>query len=246
MLMGIGNSGAVMVGKVLFLCVVYCFMMLWRDDVALAGVITKLPSQEEVVALTFDACETTTPSFFDNDILDYLVREEIPFTIFVSGKFARRNAEQLAQLAKYTFIEIENHSLKHRMHMEQLSEGKVREEVVGCEAIITEITGHKPIYFRFPAGNYDQRTLKIVEALGYQVVHWTFPSGDPDKTTTPERLSRWVLGKVQRGDILIFHVNGRGYSTGQALPRIVQQLRERGYRFSRLDAMLSPPETGSR
>jgi peptidoglycan/xylan/chitin deacetylase (PgdA/CDA1 family) len=233
-------------GKKLFVCVVYCLIMLWRDDPAVAGVVTKLPSKEEVVAITFDACETKTPSFFDNDIIDYLVREEIPFTIFVSGKFARRNSEQLTQLSRKSFIEIENHSLRHRQHMEKLSEDNVRKEVVECETIITELTGRKPIFFRFPAGNYDQRTLKIVEALGYQVVHWTFPSGDPDKQTTPERLSRWVLGKVQKGDILIFHINGRGYGTGEALPRIVEQLREKGYRFTRLDAMLSSPTAGAR
>lgn len=241
-----GRLGAVIDGKKLLLCAVYCLIMLWRHDQALAGVVTKLPGKEAVVAITFDACETTTPSFFDNVILDYLVREEIPFTIFVSGKFARRNSEPLAQLSKKNFIEIENHSLRHRQHMEKLSEDKVREEVVGCEIILTEITGRKPIFFRFPAGNHDQRTVQIVEALGYQVVHWTFPSGDPDKQTTPERLSRWVMGKVQKGDILIFHINGRGYGTGEALPRIVEQLREKGYRFSRLDTMLAAPGADSR
>ena len=43
-------------GKKLFVCVVYCLIMLWRDDPAVAGVVTKLPSKEEVVAITFDAC----------------------------------------------------------------------------------------------------------------------------------------------------------------------------------------------
>ena len=43
---------------------------------------------------------------------------------------------------------------------------------------------------------------------------------------------------VKPGNILIFHINGRGWSTGEALPSIVGQLRRRGYRFTRLDALL--------
>ena len=36
---------------------------------------------------------------------------------------------------------------------------------------------------------------------------------------------------VQPGDIMIFHINSRGYKTSRALPLVVEQLREQGYRF---------------
>lgn len=206
-----------------------------------AEVVTQLPGTEKLIALTFDACETKTPSFLDETTVSFLVRENIPFTIFASGKFARRNAEALRSLAASGLVAVENHSLRHIQHMERLAEDAIVREVIECERLLTEITGRKPQFFRFPAGNYDQKTLRIVEGLGYRVVHWSFASGDPDKRLGPDRLSRWVLGRARPGNILIFHINGRGYGTGEALPAIVAQLRARGMRFVRLDAVLAPP-----
>lgn len=218
----------------------FVFLVCDQGDLG-AEVVTQLPGTEPVIALTFDACETKTPSFLDETIVSFLVRENIPFTIFASGKFARRNAEALRSLVASGLVAVENHSLSHIQHMERLADDAVVREVIKCERLLTEITGRKPQFFRFPAGNYDQKTLRIVEGLGYRVVHWSFASGDPDKSLGPDRLSRWVLGKARPGNILIFHINGRGYGTGEALPAIVAQLRARGMRFVRLDAVLATP-----
>jgi peptidoglycan/xylan/chitin deacetylase (PgdA/CDA1 family) len=205
---------------------------------AWADIVTRLPTDDRVVALTFDACETRTPAFLDRKISDYLVAEKIPFTIFVSGRFARHNNAALTALASLDFVEIENHSLNHDNHMERLSDEAIRHEVLDNDALLAAITGRHSRFFRFPAGNSSPRAVKDVEDLGETVVHWSFPSGDPVRDLTPEALARWVLTKTKPGGILIFHINGRGWSTGEALPIIVAQLRKSGYRFTRLDAVL--------
>jgi len=224
--------------------IVLFLVVLWFGP-CVAEVVTRLPGADQAIALTFDACETRTPSFLDREILDYLLAEGIPFTVFVSGRFARRNAEQLKALTANSAVEIENHSLNHIQHMERLGKEEVVREVVEAERLLATITGRNTQFFRFPAGNCDQRTLGLVEGLGYRAVHWSFASGDPDKYLTPNRLTAWVLGKARPGDILIFHINGRGYSTGDALPGIVQQLRQRGYRFVRIDELLVGPKCSS-
>ncbi len=122
--------------------------------------------------------------------------------------------------------------------MEKLTKEKVIYEVKKAEELILKLTGEKPFLFRFPGGNYDERTLKIVESLGYKVVHWTFPSGDPDPRLTPKKLTEWVLKNVKPGAILIFHANGRGYATPYALPKIIKALKGRGYSFGRIEDYL--------
>lgn len=209
-----------------------------------AAVISQLPGNDKVIALTFDACETKTPSYLDEKIVSFLLSEHIPFTIFVSGKFARRNGEALRSLASTGLVELENHSLSHVQHMERLSNEAITREVLECEGLLSQIVGRRPLFFRFPAGNYDQRSLGLVESLGYRVVHWSFASGDPDKQLSPQRLSAWVLRRAKLGNILIFHVNGRGYSTGAALPEIVAELRKRDMQFVRLDSVLSAAGNG--
>lgn len=204
-----------------------------------ADVITFFDSHDEKkVALTFDACETKTPSHFDPVILDYLIQNKVPATFFVSAKFAIRNPERLSEVSSYPFIEIENHSYHHYTHMESLSKERVIDEIQSTQDIIEKITKIKTKYFRFPAGNYDKKTLDTVEGMGYKVVHWSFASGDPDKSISAESIIKWVSSATKPGSILIFHINGRGYTTPKTLPVIVEKLKERGFRFVRLDDVL--------
>jgi peptidoglycan/xylan/chitin deacetylase (PgdA/CDA1 family) len=202
---------------------------------ARADVITQLPGHEKQVALTFDACESKTPAFYDRAVGDYLVTQHIPFTMFVTGRFARHNQAALKELAARDYVELENHSLDHDNHMERLSDAEIHRQIVDNDQLLFEITGRHTRFFRFPAGNYDARALHIAEDAGYKVVHWSFASGDPAKAVTPERLTDWVLARTRPGNILIFHINGRGWSTAKALPAIITELRRRGYRFTTLE-----------
>jgi len=122
--------------------------------------------------------------------------------------------------------------------MERLPVEEVKKEILENEKLILEITGRKPVFFRFPAGNCNERVVGIAEALDYRVVHWTFPSGDPVRETTPGELARRVLFQVKEGSILIFHINGRGYHTGEALPQIINSLEKQGYGFTNLEELL--------
>ncbi len=222
--------------------IVFCLLFLLYSFPAWGKIITELPTHRRLVALTFDACETKTPSYFDLTILDFLLRNRIPFTLFISGKFAKRtvNSMIIRCICKYDFVEVENHSYSHPLHMERLTPKEIEREVLRTEAILYSLTNRRTRLFRFPGGNYDERSLRIVERLGYKVVHWTFPSGDPDKSIDPISLKRWVLSRTRPGSILIFHINGRGYSTGKALPVIVKVLTRRGYSFVKLEDLIDP------
>ncbi|MGE5548849.1 MAG: polysaccharide deacetylase family protein [Solirubrobacterales bacterium] len=206
---------------------------------AAAQVVTRLPTTDKVVALTFDACEGRgKPAWFDHSILDFLEAEKLPFTVFVTGLFAERNRDDLKRLSASPLVEVENHSFDHPQHMERLDAAGIEAEIAGTDRIVEGIVGRRPAFFRFPAGNYDPATLARVEASGHKVVHWSWESGDPAKGLEPARLKSWVLSKTRPGDILIFHVNGRAPATGKVLPEVVSELRRKGYRFVRLDEML--------
>src|SRR5689334_6882048 len=67
-------------------------------------VIRRLPTEQRVVALTFDACEQRAPKKLDDGIADYLVSHKIPFTIFMAGTFARDNAAEVKKLSSLGFV----------------------------------------------------------------------------------------------------------------------------------------------
>jgi peptidoglycan/xylan/chitin deacetylase (PgdA/CDA1 family) len=206
---------------------------------ARAEVVTRLPTTDKVVALTFDGCEGKgAPAHLDHAILDVLVARKVPFTLFATGLFAKRNAAELASLAQSPLVEVENHSFDHPQHMDRLDVAQVTREITDADAAIEAATGHRPKFFRFPAGNYDAASLAAAEATGHRVVHWSFASGDPVKGLSPDHLRDYVLEKARPGQILIFHINGRAPATGVALPAILDRLEQRGYRFARLDQVL--------
>ncbi|MCA1932101.1 MAG: polysaccharide deacetylase family protein [Calditerrivibrio sp.] len=204
-----------------------------------AEVINYLPTEEKVVFITFDACETKTPSYFDQKILDYILKNQIPVTIFLSGKFIKRNIEDIKLLVTKDFISLQNHSYQHNLHMENLSEKDFVADILKTSKLIEEITGKKVTLFRFPGGNYNKKSLKLVESLGYRVVHWSFESGDPSKNVTPDMLFENVKKNVKPGSIMIFHINGRGWSTGEALPKIVEFLKKENYSIVKIEEMLT-------
>jgi peptidoglycan-N-acetylglucosamine deacetylase len=196
-----------------------------------AGIVTRLPTHERVVALTFDACQAVERMRLDHGITDFLVGRRIPFTVFMGGRFARDNADDVRELARYDFVSIQNHTWSHPRDLRLADDGRVRSEVRRAEAMLLELTGRRPTLFRFPGGNADERTVALVRGLGYQVVHWRWAEGDPAPSVDADRLVAQTLERTRAGDILIFHVNGRGWHTAEALPRIVSGLEAKGFRF---------------
>jgi peptidoglycan-N-acetylglucosamine deacetylase len=99
--------GQGMVSAILRACV---GLLLFSTSGAKAEVVLRLPTNEPVVALTFDACEQRRAMKLDTGISDYLVAHRIPFTIFLSGRFVRDNENAVRAPSKLPFVELENHS----------------------------------------------------------------------------------------------------------------------------------------
>ena len=211
---------------------------------ARAGIVTRLPTEDKVVALTLDACEAGRATHLDHGVSDWLVAHEVPFTIFMGGRFARDNAADVKALAALPFVEIENHSWSHPEDMTRLSNARVMMQVVEAQLEIFLTTGRMTRYFRFPGGNADARTIAAVEALGYGIVHWRWPSGDPDRHISAKAMERYALAATKPGDILIFHINGNGVHTAEAIPLVVEGLKAKGYRFVLLTDYLATPPAG--
>lgn len=206
-----------------------------------AEVVKRLPTDDKVVALTFDACEAGAVAHLDHGIADYLVANHIPFTVFMGGRFARDNADGARWLAAQDFVEIENHSWSHNNHMPRLTDARVQSEVTRAADEIFAVTGRRTHLFRFPAGNSDARTEALVAGLGQGIVGWRWAVGDPVKSVTAKAIVATTLRMTRPGDILIYHINGRGWHTAEALPRVIEGLRAEGYRFVLLRDYLPGP-----
>jgi peptidoglycan/xylan/chitin deacetylase (PgdA/CDA1 family) len=200
--------------------------------------IRYVPIDSTAVAITFDACATRRQTYeFDRPIFETLKREGVPATIFVSGRWVEGHPDAMAELAASPLIEFGDHSYDHP-HMPELTRPEMALEIDETEAALARFGKHS-IAFRPPYGELSIDVLEMLARKGLPPVLWDVVSGDPSAGSTVASILHTVLKKTRPGSIIIFHINGRGWKTAEALPSVITELRQRGFRFVHLSEMLA-------
>lgn len=149
---------------------------------------------------------------------------KVKTTFFVVGGWVDKYPESVKQLSDAGH-EIMNHSNTHP-HMTQISTEKMKEEVSKCDEKIQKITGVKPILFRAPYGDYDNKVVQAMRETGHYTIQWDVDSLDW-KNLSPNEISERVLKRVKPGSIVLFH--NAALHTPEALPQILEALQKDGY-----------------
>ncbi len=201
--------------------------------------LTRLPTTRRVVALTFDAGANADgmPS-----ILRTLQATGTPGTFFLTGKWVQ-TYPLLAQQIGRTY-QVGNHTYSHP-YLPLLPDASVRNEIAVAGTVITSATGRDPRpFFRFPYGDGDARTIAIANQLGYSCIQWTVDTqgwrGISRGQSVDSVVSR-VMANLQPGEIVLMHVGSAGDRStldADALPRIIDALKARGYSFTTVGDVL--------
>ncbi|MBQ7026100.1 MAG: polysaccharide deacetylase family protein [Peptococcaceae bacterium] len=115
-------------------------------------------TDEKKLAISFDAawgCEHT------QQILDILAAHDIKATFFLTNIWLEEYPDMAKTIADAGH-EIGMHSVSHP-HMPELSAAQIQEELQGNYDLIVETTQFKPDLFRFPFGDYDNKSMQIVQ-----------------------------------------------------------------------------------
>ena len=208
--------------------------------------IRRVETREPAVAITFDACATRTHGYgFDRKVYGILKEGGVPATIFVSGRWVEFHPSEMAELARDPLVTFGDHSYDHP-HMPRLSAASMARQIDRTEAALARY-GKKSVAFRPPFGEWNRHVIDVVRGRGLPTVTWDVVSGDPSKRTTKAGMIHNVVGRAKAGSIVIFHINGRGLKTAEALPEILRALRGEGLRFVSLGELLSlAPPAGER
>jgi peptidoglycan/xylan/chitin deacetylase (PgdA/CDA1 family) len=186
------------------------------------------PRNSPKIAITFDACPTGLHDEYDEKVIDILIREKVPATLFMSGRWVEKNPDKARFLAAQPQFEIAAHSYYHP-HMTEKSDDAVMREFKRTQAIIKKTTGKTPHYFRPPYCEVNERVVKLASLAGLTTIQYDVASGDPDPNLTPRRIARGVLRDAKNGSIVIFHMNHKGVHTAEVLPEVISGLRKKGF-----------------
>lgn len=184
------------------------------------------------VALTFDMGGRLEPAL---DIVTWLVANDVPATIFPTGRTATTTAEGQAVLdaigTHRDRFDLGNHSWSHP-DFRDLDDGAMRDQLDRTEAaILAAVNISTRPWFRPPFAGLDDQIPAVVGAAGYgYTVLWDIDTIDwrpeADGGPTAHQIVDKVIGRADDGSIVLMHLGG--FNTLEALPGIVAGLRAKG------------------
>ena len=106
-------------------------------------------------SLTFDDGPNLTTSI---RMLDVLERHKVRASFFVCGKNINDETKKIMFRAQSLGCTIENHSWTHS-HMTELSAEEIKNEFDRTSALIENVTGRRPEFFRAPYIDADEKVF---------------------------------------------------------------------------------------
>ena len=185
--------------------------------------IYSVEKEEKIVSISFDCAWGTEHT---DEILNALKVSEVRATWFMVEFWAEKYPEYVKKIDEAGH-EIGTHSSTHSYMSKQNAE-EIKLELTESSKSIEDITGKTVELFRPPYGDYDDELLKTASELGYYTVQWDTDSLDWKDLSATDIAMREING-VKNGSIILMHNNG--LHTGEAVPIILETLKNKGYSF---------------
>ena len=196
------------------------------------GYVWNLPNTDKTVYLTFD--DGPTPEVTEW-VLDILKEHAIKATFFCIGNNIEKHPGIFRKVVEAGHT-IGNHTFNH-LNGWSTDNKKYFENIEACEKMMAR-TGVK--LFRPPYGKIKKSQKKEVRKLGYKIIMWDVLSADFDQSIAPGKCLRNVTDNTTDGSIIIFHDSLKAnINMRYALPKAIEYLEEKGFRFAPIDQTCS-------
>ena len=191
------------------------------------------------IALTFDACSGKT----DMRILDTLIENRIPATIFATARWLKRNPQTVAILkANPDLFEVENHGAMHVPAVDKPGAVYGIPAAGSPEAVAAEVKGGADAlaaagfptlrWFRGATARYTPSAMEEIGSLGYRVAGFSL-NGDEGATVSAATAEK-RLASARDGAVVIAHINQPDRAAGAGIAKGILELKARGVTFVRL------------
>ncbi|MCP1387132.1 polysaccharide deacetylase family protein [Corynebacterium sp. TA-R-1] len=191
---------------------------------------------DNCVAITFD----DGPVGDTDRLLDMLKEKDAKATFFVVGSNAKANPKIMQRMRDEGHT-IANHTYNHP-RLPKLSDGAIGKQLDDTNAAIAETTGVTPRWMRPPYGMYDNRVVAASGDRGLAVALWDVDTSDWKHRDTAKTCKLAVEG-AKPGSVILMHDIHR--PTVDAVPCVIDGLREKGLRPVSMDRLISNPAAGT-
>ncbi len=188
---------------------------------------------QKTICLTFD----DGPSANTDRILDILAEYDVKATFFVIGKEGEEAEKAYRRIVDEGHT-LGMHSYSHKYSEVYASEEAFREDIRRLQEYLYETTGVWPRYYRFPGGSSNTvSTVPVTDLIDYLndqgIVYydWNVASGDAvEGGLSAKRIYENCLSGIENNDecVILMHDTSEMNTTVEALPLIIEALKERG------------------
>ena len=191
--------------------------------------------QKPRIALTFD--DGPYPPYTAR-LLDVLKEKKVCASFFLVASQAQRYPGLVRRMVRDGHT-VGLHAYEHRDFL-RLNGQEKKADLTRGKAILTELTGKPPVFWRPPHGFRDPSVMAEAKRQGLTVVNWSVIPRDwtgIDSGTIQER----VLAQAEPGAIVLLHDGDSPFyrasrqATVEAVPLLIDALREKGYDLVSLD-----------
>lgn len=188
------------------------------------------------VALTLDACSGKV----DHRILDTLVKERIPATIFVTARWLKRNDEAVAIFkANPDLFELEDHGRDHLAPVDRPTTIYGVHAAGSPEALALEVGGgadamrlaglDAPRWYRGATAKYSRSAIKLIEAMGYRIAGFSLNADGG--SLLGAKVTERRIATARDGDVIIAHINQPTHAAGEGVAAGILALKKKGFEF---------------
>lgn len=206
------------------------------------GIISTFAATGKQMAVTFDACGGPGNNDIDEALLNLLISQQIPATLFLNKRWIEANPGRAAQLAANPLFELANHGVAHK----PLSvNGRAAYEIAGTrspqEAVdevwanherLTTLLGKPPRFFRAGTAHYDDVAVAIVNELGERPVGFSI-NADYGATASSAQVQK-AMKAAAPGAISLAHMHRPNSGTAVGMTAALPTLRSAGFTFVHL------------
>lgn len=189
-------------------------------------------SETNTVYLTFDE---GYENGYTASILDTLKAQGVKAVFFVTYDYCKSSPELVERMIAEGHT-VGNHSYSHPS-FPKCSESEVTEEVTLLHDYVKENFGYEMTLFRFPMGEYSEKTLAALQKLGYTSVFWSFAYQDwnADSQPSSQEAFNTITSALHSGGIYLLHAVSK--ANADSLRDIISFWMEKGYTVGDLEEL---------
>lgn len=197
--------------------------------------VPRVDTDAPVVALTFDDGPTQEGT---DRILPILDRLDVRATFFVTGSGLAESPELGRRLVEAGHA-LGNHAYSHQ-RMVAVTPSFVAREVEETDALIRATGWEGAIPFRPPYGKRLFVLPWYLERTGRVTVLWDVePESYPEVAASAEAIAEHVVANARPGSIVLLHVMFGNEASIEAVPMIVEGLRDKGLGFVTVQELMA-------